>query len=438
MGAGGSIGFVQPFAELLGRALPAHRRGGPGVRRPFGEREPPPRGLEEVHAVRRPSLRRALAAAAPAAGAGERPCPPAVSRPARSGTWPRISCGWGPRASAGPSRWSGTCSATSWSPAAGSRRRSTATAWPWPSSPPGRWPRSSPCTWAGPAAGRAGAALVGLAFVLPSFLMVLAIAVGYLRFGGLPWMQGAFYGIGAAVIAIIARSAVKLTRLTLGADRLLWALFAVAALVTAWTESEIVWVFLGAGVRGPARAGAAPGRAPARPRRWSRCRPASSTGLGGEPATAATLWRIALVLRGGRGLRVRQRPGHRPVPARRRRPGVPLAGRAAVPGRGGGGDDHARAGGDHRGLHRLPGGRPGGRGGRGPRRRSCPATSSPCSRPPLPAPVPEPVAPGVRRRRDRGGHRRDRRGGRSSSAGGPWSTSPPWGSPSRRSSSSYG
>lgn len=93
-----------------------------------------------------------------------------------------------------------------------------------------------------------GAALVGLAFVLPSFLMVIAIAVGYLRFGGMPWMQGAFYGIGAAVIAIIARSAVKLTRLTLARDRLLWALFAGAALVTMWTESEVVWVFLGAGV----------------------------------------------------------------------------------------------------------------------------------------------------------------------------------------------
>jgi chromate transporter len=92
-----------------------------------------------------------------------------------------------------------------------------------------------------------GAALVGLAFVLPSFVMVLALAVGYIHFGGLPWMRGAFYGIGAAVVAIIARSVVKLTRLTLGRDPFLWLLFAAAALVTAWTESEIVWVFLGAG-----------------------------------------------------------------------------------------------------------------------------------------------------------------------------------------------
>jgi chromate transporter len=95
--------------------------------------------------------------------------------------------------------------------------------------------------------GAVGAAVVGLAFVLPSFLMVLALAAAYLRLGGLPWMQGAFYGIGAAVIAIIVRSAVKLTRLTLGRDALLWGLFGLAALVTAWTESEIVWVFLGAG-----------------------------------------------------------------------------------------------------------------------------------------------------------------------------------------------
>jgi chromate transporter len=63
-----------------------------------------------------------------------------------------------------------------------------------------------------------------------------------------PGPQGAFYGVGAAVIAVIARSAVKLTRLTLGRDALLWCLFAVAAAVTAWTESEVVWVFLGAGM----------------------------------------------------------------------------------------------------------------------------------------------------------------------------------------------
>lgn len=93
-----------------------------------------------------------------------------------------------------------------------------------------------------------GATAVAAVFILPSFFMVLAISALYVRFGGLSWMQSAFYGIGSAVIAIIARSAVKLVKLTLAKDRLLWALFAISAVVTAWTESEIVWLFVGAGV----------------------------------------------------------------------------------------------------------------------------------------------------------------------------------------------
>jgi chromate transporter len=94
----------------------------------------------------------------------------------------------------------------------------------------------------------AGATLVALAFTLPSFLMVLALSWLYVRFGGLAWMRGAFYGIGAAVIAIIARSAVKLVKMTVGKDRLLWAIFAALGLVTAFTASEIMWLFLAAGI----------------------------------------------------------------------------------------------------------------------------------------------------------------------------------------------
>src|SRR5215203_2323010 len=96
--------------------------------------------------------------------------------------------------------------------------------------------------------GLSGATLVSIAFVLPSFIMVVALAWLYLRFGGLSWMQGAFYGVGASVIAIIARSAYKLTKTTLGKYMLLWALFGISAVVTAWTESEIVWLFLLSGV----------------------------------------------------------------------------------------------------------------------------------------------------------------------------------------------
>jgi chromate transporter len=117
-----------------------------------------------------------------------------------------------------------------------------------------------------------GATLVALVFVGPSFVMVLVLSALYVRFNGLPWMQGLFYGIGAAVIAIIARSALKLVRMTLGRDRLLWMLFTVSALVTAWTETEIIWLFLLCGFvpllvreRGPVPAAPALGLLPAAP-----------------------------------------------------------------------------------------------------------------------------------------------------------------------------
>jgi chromate transporter len=93
-------------------------------------------------------------------------------------------------------------------------------------------------------AGVIGATAVGVAFVLPSFLMVLALSAGYVRFGGLPWMQGMFYGIGVAVIGIITRSTFKLTKLTLGKDKLLWGILTILAVSTAWTSHEIIWLFL--------------------------------------------------------------------------------------------------------------------------------------------------------------------------------------------------
>src|SRR5881275_131888 len=66
-----------------------------------------------------------------------------------------------------------------------------------------------------------GATLVGLAFIWPSFLMVVVLGWLYTLYGGLAWMQAVFYGVGASVIGIIAHSAYKLTRKSIGRDRLL-------------------------------------------------------------------------------------------------------------------------------------------------------------------------------------------------------------------------
>jgi chromate transporter len=93
-----------------------------------------------------------------------------------------------------------------------------------------------------------GATLAGLAFVLPSFLMVVALGWAYVRFGGIPWMQAVFYGVGSAVVGIIAMSAKKLTEKSVGRDKLLWAIYLVLAIVTVVTESEVAWLFVAAGV----------------------------------------------------------------------------------------------------------------------------------------------------------------------------------------------
>jgi chromate transporter len=77
--------------------------------------------------------------------------------------------------------------------------------------------------------------------------MALVLAALYVHFGRLPWIQGMFYGIGAAVIAIIARSAIKLVGTTVRKDWLLWVIFVVLAFTTAWTQSEVIWLFILAG-----------------------------------------------------------------------------------------------------------------------------------------------------------------------------------------------
>jgi chromate transporter len=133
-----------------------------------------------------------------------------------------------------------------------------------------------------------GAALVSFAFILPSFVMVVALSAFYVSFGGLPWMQGAFYGVGAAVIAIIGRSANNLLKKTIKRDVLLWAIAALNAASTVFTRSEVVWLVVLGGlltlaVRFRPRPAPLAAIAPL-PLFWV-------SGLHG-PVAAATLWKV--------------------------------------------------------------------------------------------------------------------------------------------------
>lgn len=135
-----------------------------------------------------------------------------------------------------------------------------------------------------------GATLVGVAFVLPSFVMVVALGWAYTLYGGLNWMQAVFYGVGAAVIGIIAVSAYKLTRKTIGADFLLWAIYLTSARYTIVTESEVIWLFLGGGLI----VWAIKGRPKLRGSTLSIFLPLGATLPGVAAADSALLWQIAL------------------------------------------------------------------------------------------------------------------------------------------------
>lgn len=93
-----------------------------------------------------------------------------------------------------------------------------------------------------------GATLAGIAFVIPSFFMVIALGYAYVKAGGLPWMQAVFYGIGAAVIGIIAISSYKLSKKSLGKNWLLWVIAVVLAATTFITEREILWLIILSGI----------------------------------------------------------------------------------------------------------------------------------------------------------------------------------------------
>ena len=101
-----------------------------------------------------------------------------------------------------------------------------------------------------------GATLIGIAFVLPSFLMVLLLGIIYKLYGGLSWIQAVFYGVGAAVIGIIALSSYKLTLKSIGqlnwesmkSKWLLWLFFILAVFITYITEQEQVLLFIAAGL----------------------------------------------------------------------------------------------------------------------------------------------------------------------------------------------
>jgi chromate transporter len=95
-------------------------------------------------------------------------------------------------------------------------------------------------------AGWRGLLVAGLCFILPAALMVAAIAWAYVRFGRLPAVGGALYGIKPVIIAVVVQALVAFGRTAIK-SRWLLALGAAAVVANALGASPVL-VLLGAGL----------------------------------------------------------------------------------------------------------------------------------------------------------------------------------------------
>ena len=197
--------------------------------------------------------------------------------------------------------------------------------------------------------------------MIPSFLMVVAISMAYVAYGGLWWMQALFYAIGATVIAIIAIAAYKLARSTNKRDPLLWGIFALLTGVTVWAQAELAEFFILAGL------------VVLLVRAWPGWKMGSLMALGAI-VLGLGIWVMEAWLRQdrygsrfcrcthsnypifhqGRRFCVRQWAGNYLVTATGSGAAIWLAQRAPVLGCRGGGHDHARSRGYHSRFYRLP------------------------------------------------------------------------------------
>jgi chromate transporter len=93
-----------------------------------------------------------------------------------------------------------------------------------------------------------GATAILIAFNLPAFLMVLTLAILYKHSIQIKWMEFAFYGVSASVLAIVIRSSYTMSKAIADNDHWLWGIFAINILITSATNIQIYWSLILSGL----------------------------------------------------------------------------------------------------------------------------------------------------------------------------------------------
>jgi chromate transporter len=94
-----------------------------------------------------------------------------------------------------------------------------------------------------------GAVLAGVLFFLPAFVLLSALAGIYLSYGDVPAVQGIFYGIKPAVVAVVLFAAWRIGSRAIKNEVLL-AIAALAFVGVFFFDLDFPWVVLGAGLLG--------------------------------------------------------------------------------------------------------------------------------------------------------------------------------------------
>jgi chromate transporter len=94
-----------------------------------------------------------------------------------------------------------------------------------------------------------GGLTAGILFVLPGFVAILALSLVYTAFGDVPLVEGIFFGIKPAVLALVLEALLRIGRRALG-HPVQWAIAAAAFVAIFALGVPFPWIVLGAGVLG--------------------------------------------------------------------------------------------------------------------------------------------------------------------------------------------
>ena len=103
----------------------------------------------------------------------------------------------------------------------------------------------------------AGGLVAGLLFVLPGFVTILALSLGYVAFAEVPLVEGIFFGIKPAVLALVLEALVRIARRALG-HPMQWGIAAAAFAAIFFLAVPFPWIVLAAGLIGLVGARLAP------------------------------------------------------------------------------------------------------------------------------------------------------------------------------------